>query len=113
MKEKYKLIGTIVGVCLFIILISSITYAIYTWATSDYEESDIEGTADCFKVVYTKGDDIGSDGSIEELQMGSSYTDGVSTTVKVKIDNSCNVTSGNGTVYFHKVTWCFSRRYRK
>ncbi len=102
MKNNAKIIGMILGVCLFIVLISSVTYAIYTWSTNGLENIIIEGTSNCFEIVYTKGDDIGSDGNIKVIKLGSSYIDGYETTIKIKLDDSCNsVDSGVGTIYLN------------
>lgn len=101
MESKKKLFGTILGVVLFVVLIFGVTYAIYTWATTPEDEKLVEGNADCFSVVYTKGEDIGSDNSIEEIQIGSTYTDGKSTTIKIKLDSSCKITSGGATLYLN------------
>lgn len=101
MMEKKKLFGTILGVFLFVVLIFGVTYAIYTWATTPNDEKLVEGNIECFNIVYTKGEDIGSDNSIEKIQIGSTYTDGESTTIKIKLDGSCNVPSGVATLYLN------------
>ena len=96
MKNKGKLLGSIIGIILFIICISGITYAIYTWkAKYDF----IEGSMECFDVNYVKGSDIGSNENSEKLYMGSKYTDGLSTSIKMNVNNECGIKKGLGTLY--------------
>ena len=94
MKDKAKTIGMIIGVILFIILISSITYAAYSWI-SDPEQGYIKATSECFIIDYTKGTDI-LNGS---LDFSSDYTGGLSVTVKAKINDNCDYDYGVGTLY--------------
>ena len=96
MKEKKKLLLTVLGVTLFIVTIAGITYAAFVWA-SDPDSGFISGKGDCFVLDYTKGIDILS-GS---LDFGSTYTEGLSTTVKVKLSDSCNIEEGIGTLYLN------------
>lgn len=94
MRDKAKTIGMIIGVILFIILISSITYAAYSWI-SDPEQGYIKATSECFIIDYTKGTDI-LNGS---LDFSSDYTGGLSVTVKAKINDNCDYDYGVGTLY--------------
>ena len=96
MENKKKLIGAIIGVIIFIITIASITYAAFVWA-SDPETGFISGRGDCFVIDYTKGEDI-LNGS---LNFGSTYTDGLSTKVKLKLSDACNIEEGIGTLYLN------------
>lgn len=100
MKNKSKIIGIVLGAVLFIMLAVGLTYAVYTWTTTDEENKDLEGSGKCFNIVYTKGANIGSNENLEKIDIGSSYKDGLSTTVKMKIDSSCNI-SGKGTIYLN------------
>lgn len=50
--RKSKLIGAIIGVILFSLLITGITYAWYTWRSGDII---ISGNTECFTVDYVKG----------------------------------------------------------
>lgn len=57
MKESWvKILGTIIGILLFIVLVSGLTYAYYNGQAT----ANINGTAACFNINYTKGSDIGS-----------------------------------------------------
>lgn len=94
---KKKMYIMISGVIVFILLISGITYAAYTWAATG---DNIGAEAICFNIDYTKGADIGSNENKEKLNIGKVYTDGLSTTVKMKINSNCNIT-GKGTIYLN------------
>ena len=67
--------------------------AAFSWV-SDPNRGIISGNTQCFDISYTKGTDI-LDGS---LDFGSSYTDGLSATVKTKITDTCSM-NGIGTLY--------------
>ena len=55
MKNKTKLYGTILGVVLFILLISGLTYAALEWQST---KTNIKLTSGCFDIYYDKGQDI-------------------------------------------------------
>lgn len=93
MKEKTKIVRAVFGVLLLVIVVTGITYAAFSWA-SDPTKGYISGNTECFDISYTKGTDI-LDGS---LDFGSSYTDGLSATVKAKITDTCSM-NGIGTLY--------------
>ena len=93
MKEKTRVVGAVLGVLALIIVVSGITYAAFSWA-SDPDRGIISGNTQCFDITYTKGTDI-TNGS---LDFGSTYTDGLSSTVKVKLDDACTI-NGIGTLY--------------
>lgn len=96
MKNKRKTL-IILGITLLIIIVLSSTYAVYKWAASnDY----INAEAICFDIDYKKGQDIGSNENKEKLNIGSVYTDGLSTTVEMKINSNCDIT-GKGTIYLN------------
>lgn len=97
---KTKIIGIVLGIILFIILAVGLTYAVYSWATNDIENKYIEVNSNCFNIVYTKGANIGSNEKKAELNIGSDYKSGLSTTVKMSIDSTCNIT-GVGTLYLN------------
>lgn len=94
--EKKKLIGIILGVILLIALVVGITYAVYTFAVND---DIISATSECFDVVYTKGADIGSNENKKTLMIGSDYSKGLSSTIKVKTSSSCTINTGTATLY--------------
>lgn len=91
MKKKFMII-----LMLIVVIIMGITLAVYTYAT--YDET-IDAESNCFSIVYTKGQDIGSNENLKKLNIGITYTDGLSTTVKIKTDSSCNNTKGIGVLY--------------
>jgi len=93
MKKK-ELIKVIMGVLLLIVVVSGTTYAAFVWSS---ENIDISGTSDCFVIDYTKGTDILNG----ELELGSTYTDGIFTTVKAKLSDTCNIDNAVGTLYLN------------
>lgn len=93
MKNK-KLFKIIMGVLLLIVVVSGTTYAAFVWSS---ENINISGTSDCFVIDYTKGTDI-LDG---DLQLGTIYTDGLSTAVKAKLSDTCNIENAVGTLYIN------------
>lgn len=95
MKNK-ELLKAVIGVLLLIVIVSSVTYAAFVWA-SDPESGIIEGTSECFVLDYTKGTDILNG----NLDFGSTYTDGLSTTVKAKLNSECNIENAVGTLYIN------------
>ena len=96
MSGKKKVIVPIVFVMLLIILISGTTYAIYTWATKEI----IDGSTECFKVNYIKGQDIGSENEHKVLMPSADYTEGLYATVIVSMNSSC-ISNGTGTLYLN------------
>lgn len=55
---KVKIIGTSIGVILFVILILGFTYAWFTWESN---RINISGNTSCFNINYTEGNLITSD----------------------------------------------------
>ena len=95
--KNNKLLYSILIVLLIILLSVGITYAIYTWTGS----VNISGTSECFEVNYVKGQDIGSEESPAKLSLASSYTEGLSTVVKVNLNDTCTILNGTGTLYLN------------
>ena len=93
MKNK-ELIKVVLGILLLIVVVSGTTYAAFVWRS---ENIDISGTSDCFVIDYTKGTDILNG----ELELGSAYTDGLSSTVKAKLSDTCNIENAVGTLYLN------------
>ncbi len=93
--NKKKITITVVFILIGLMTLTGITYAVYTWAVA----LDIEGIGQCFDVVYLKGRDIGSNEESKTLMIGSNYYDGLSTTVDVKLLDTCSYESGIGTLY--------------
>ena len=56
--EKHKLIGTIIGVIAFVALIAGVTYAWYTWQSSD--RTNVTFTVDGVDITFDAGSDITS-----------------------------------------------------
>lgn len=89
-----KLIGSILGVLLFIALMAGITYAWFTWRSSDV---NISGTTGCFNLDYDKGQDIGSAESPQGFGPVCNYNESVSATVTVGVNSACDAT-GVGSI---------------
>ena len=91
---KKKLIISITALSMIIV---GVTYAWYTWAI----QFDISGTAQCFDVEYVKGRDIGSNENRKTLILGNNYYDGLSSTVEVKLKDTCEIENGKGILYLN------------
>ena len=92
--NKTKMLGTIVGILLFVALVAGLSYAWYTWRSSN---TTISGSSGCFTIDYVAGIDIGGAGAAS-IDLSSTYTGGLSTSVQMGIDSSCTV-NGTGTLY--------------
>ena len=55
-NRKIKISGLIIGILLFIVLISGFSYAYYSSVATD--TSSVKGTAGCFVVDHVKGNDV-------------------------------------------------------
>ena len=94
---KKKILYSVLIVLLIIIVSVGITYAWLSWSGS----INISGTSECFDVNYVKGQDIGSEESPAKLSLASSYTEGLSTVVKVNLNDTCTILNGTGTLYLN------------
>ena len=94
---KKKILYSVLIVLLIIIVSVGITYAWLSWSGS----VNISGTSECFDVNYVKGQDIGSEESPAKLSLASSYTEGLSTVVKVNLNDTCTILNGTGTLYLN------------
>ena len=94
---KKKILYSILIVLLIIIVSVGITYAWLSWSGV----VNISGTSECFDVNYVKGQDIGSEESPAKLSLASSYTEGLSTVVKVNLNDTCTILNGTGTLYLN------------
>ena len=103
MKNKTKLYGTILGVVLFILLISGLTYAALEWQST---KTNTKLTSGCFDIYYEKGQDISG-----QLNPTNVYTDGLYATIKINIKNTCT-TTGEGTLYLETLSSTSSNLYR-
>ena len=97
---KKKVIYSIIIVSVIIILSVAVTYAVYTFSGS----VNISGTSECFDVNYVKGQDIGSDRNPANFVLASTYTEGLSSVIKVNLKDTCTITNGTGTLYLNTDT---------
>mgnify|MGYP006962256934 CR=1 FL=1 len=97
---KKKVIYSIIIVSVIIILSVAVTYAVYTFSGS----VNISGTSECFDVNYVKGQDIGSDSNLANFSLASTYTEGLSSVIKVNLKDTCTITNGTGTLYLNTDT---------
>ena len=97
---KKKVIYSIIIVSVIIILSVAVTYAVYTFSGV----VNISGTSECFDVNYVKGQDIGSDSNPANFVLGSTYTEGLSSVIKVNLKDTCTITNGTGTLYLNTDT---------
>ena len=94
---KKKVIYSIIIVSVIIILSVAVTYAVYTFSGV----VNISGTSDCFDVNYVKGQDIGSDSNPANFSLASTYTEGLSSVIKVNLKDTCTISNGTGTLYLN------------
>ena len=94
-NKKIKIYGVVLGVILFILLISGLTYAILSWRSSNIT---ITGTSECLEVESVKGSNItGSDLLLlDESQVVNSNqitirTGMVVTNITAKLKSSCTL----------------------
>ena len=97
---KKKVIYSIIIVSVIIILSVAVTYAVYTFSGV----VNISGTSECFDVNYVKGPDIGSDSNPANFVLASTYTEGLSSVIKVNLKDTCTITNGTGTLYLNTDT---------
>ena len=97
---KKKVIYSIIIVSVIIILSVAVTYAVYTFSGI----VNISGTSECFDVNYVKGQDIGSDSNPANFVLASTYTEGLSSVIKVNLKDTCTITNGTGTLYLNTDT---------
>ena len=98
--KKAKIVGTIIGVILFVAAIAGVTYAWFTWQSGNI---NISGSTGCFTIDYGIGQEIGA-GSSESLKLGTSYTDGLYAEVTLGLNNRCTGISGKGSLYLNTNT---------
>lgn len=96
--KKAKLIGSIIGVFLFIALIAGFTYALIAWQSSNI---NIAGRSDCFDIDYGISQQIGSASSKASLNMTSDYTEGLSAKVTLSLKTECANFPGTATLYLN------------
>ena len=96
MLIQYKLL-VVIRRLLIIIVSVNITYAWLSWSGV----VNISGTSECFDVNYVKGQDIGSDSNPANFSLASTYTEGLSSVIKVNLKDTCTITNGTGTLYLN------------
>ena len=94
-NKKIKIYGVVLGIILFILLISGLTYAILSWRSSNIT---ITGTSECLEVESVKGSNItGSDLLLlDKSQVVNSNqitirTGMVVTNITAKLKSSCTI----------------------
>ena len=92
-----KLLYSMLTVLLIAIVSVGITYAWLSWSSS----VNIGGTSECFDVNYVKGQDIGSDSNPANFSLASTYTEGLSSVIKVNLKDTCTISNGTGTLYLN------------
>ena len=95
-----KLLYSILTVLLIAIVSVSVTYAWLSWSSS----VNIGGTSECIDVNYVKGQDIGSDSNPANFSLASTYTEGLSSVIKVNLKDTCTISNGTGTLYLNTDT---------
>ena len=91
---KKKVIYSIIIVSVIIILSVAVTYAVYTFSGV----VNISGTSECFDVNYVKGQDIGSDSNPANFSLASTYTEGLSSVIKVNLKDTYIISNGTGNL---------------
>ena len=99
MLIQYKLL-VVIRRLLIIIVSVNITYAWLSWSGV----VNISGTSECLDVNYVKGQDIGSDSNPANFVLASTYTEGLSSVIKVNLKDTCTITNGTGTLYLNTDT---------
>ena len=99
MLIQYKLL-VVIRTLLIIIVSVSITYAWLSWSGV----VNISGTSECFDVNYVKGQDIGSDSNPANFSLASTYTEGLSSVIKVNLKDTYTISNGTGTLYLNTVS---------
>lgn len=96
-----KIMGIIIGIFLFAILMIGVTYAWFTWSSSNI---NITGSSACFNIDYTKGPTINNESVLlfDESQIISNnqitIKEGMALTgVSAAINSNCTI-SGNLTI---------------
>lgn len=101
MDKRNKLYSSIFVILFIITVVSGVTLAIFTWQSISEEDSIIEGESTCFDIVYAKGNNIGSNEESAKLSLGTSYMDGLSTTLSINVDPKCMDITGLATLYLN------------
>ena len=89
-----KLLYSLLIVLLIVVVSVSITYAWLSWSGV----VNISGTSECFDVNYIKGQDIGSDSNPANFSLASTYTEGLSSVIKVNLKDTYIISNGTGNL---------------
>jgi hypothetical protein len=90
---QYKLL-VVIRRLLIIIVSVNITYAWLSWSGV----VNISGTSECLDVNYVKGQDIGSDSNPANFSLASTYTEGLSSVIKVNLKDTYIISNGTGNL---------------
>ena len=93
MLIQYKLL-VVIRRLLIIIVSVSITYAWLSWSGV----VNISDTSECFDVNYVKGQDIGSDSNPANFSLASTYTEDLSSVIKVNLKDTYIISNGTGNL---------------
>ena len=93
MLIQYKLL-VVIRRLLIIIVSVNITYAWLSWSGV----VNISGTSECLDVNYVKGQDIGSDSNPANFSLASTYTEGLSSVIKVNLKDTYIISNGTGNL---------------
>ena len=93
MLIQYRLL-VVIRRLLIIIVSVSITYAWLSWSGV----VNISGTSECFDVNYVKGQDIGSDSNPANFSLASTYTEGLSSVIKVNLKDTYIISNDTGNL---------------
>lgn len=99
--NKSKIIGVVIGVVVFIFMIIGLTYAWFTWQSSN---TNVTGTSNCFNIDYGISQEIGSSSTSYQMKLGESYTDGEYASVTLSIDSKCAGVTATGKLYLNTNT---------
>ena len=89
-----KLLYSLLIVLLIVVVSVSITYAWLSWSGV----VNISGTSECFDVNYVKGQDIGSDSNPANFSLASTYTEGLSSVIKVNLKDTYTISNVTGNL---------------
>ena len=89
-----KLLYSLLIVLLIVVVSVSITYAWLSWSGV----VNISGTSECFDVNYVKGQDIGSDNNSANFSLASTYTEGLSSVIKVNLKDTYTISNVTGNL---------------
>lgn len=99
--KKSKIIGAIIGILIFIFMITGITYAWFTWRSNNIV---ISGSSKCFVIDYGVSQEIGSSDSFGTISIGDSHRNGAYAEVNFDVDDNCPDTKAIGTLYLNTNT---------